>query len=538
VKSGFLRNTSLVGAMTLLSRITGLVRDVVYSTMFGAGSLMDAFLVAFKIPNFLRRITGEGAFSQAFVPVVSEYRLKRTPEETAELVAGVTGTLGTILLGITALGVLGAPVVILLFAPGFETEGSRYELAVEMLRWTFPYIFFISLTALAAGVLNSFGKFGHAAFNPVILNLVMIVFAAFVAPSFEQPGLALAIGVFVAGLIQMTLQFWNLRRIGMLRMPRWAAAHEGVRRVGNLMLPGIFGSSVAQISLLLDTWIASFLVTGSIAWMYYADRLVEFPMGVFAIALATVILPGLSAHHAEASKERFNATLDWALRLTLVISLPAAVGLLMLAGPLIATIYGHGKFEARDVEMASYALMAYSLGLMGFSLVKVLAPGYFARQDTKTPVKVGILSLGVNMGFNLVVVAPAYLLGFPYPHALLALSTGLGATVNTVLLYRGLRRQGVYVPSDRWRKLAVQVVAANAAMALFLWWSAGAWSAWPEWHFTERLWRLAACVLGGGAVYFAILWACGLRWQDIRPERAPGVGPQPAAAGPEGPAGG
>jgi putative peptidoglycan lipid II flippase len=528
VRGGFLKSTSVVGAMTFVSRLTGMVRDMVYSTMFGAGPLMDAFLVAFKIPNFLRRITGEGAFSQAFVPVVSEYRLKRSHEETAELVAGVTGTLGTILLAVTAVGVLGAPLVIFLFAPGFEHEGSRYELAVGMLRWTFPYIFFISLTALAAGVLNSFHKFAWAAFNPIILNVVMIVFAAFVAPHFARPGVALAMGVFVAGLVQLVSQYWNLRRLNLLRRPRWAAAHEGVRRIGRLMLPGIFGSSVAQISLLLDTWIASFLVTGSIAWMYYADRLVEFPMGVFSIALATVILPGLSAHHAEASKERFNATLDWALRLTCVVSLPAAVGLFVLAGPLIATIYGYGKFQPRDVEMASYALMAYAVGLMGFSLVKVLAPGYFARQDTRTPVRVGITALAVNMGFNVLVVVPANLLGFPWPHALLAFSTGLGAYVNTTLLYRGLRRNGVYTPSARWKKLAPQVLAANVAMAGFLWWSAGDWAAWSGWPLRVRLLRLALAIAGGVVVYFGVLWVTGLRYRDLRVEA---VRTPPAPAG-------
>lgn len=521
MKGGFLRSTSIVGGMTLVSRVTGMVRDMVYAAMFGAGPLMDAFLVAFKIPNFLRRITAEGAFSQAFVPVVSEYRLKRTQDETAELVAGVTGTLGTILLVVTAIGVVGAPFVIMLFAPGFEPEGARHDLAVEMLRWTFPYIFFISLTALAAGVLNSYGKFGWAAFNPVVLNVVMIVFAAFVAPRFEQPGLALAIGVFVAGAIQLAWQYWNLRRLGLLRMPRWHAAHEGVRRIGRLMLPGIFGSSVAQVSLLLDTWIASFLVAGSISWMYYADRLVEFPMGVFSIALATVILPGLSAHHAEASHERFNATLDWGLRLTLLVSMPAAVGLAMLAGPLTASIYAYGKFEARSVEMASLALIAYSLGLMGFSLVKVLAPGYFARQDTRTPVRAGLISLGVNMAFNLAVVVPAHLLGFPYPHALLAFSTGLGAYVNTWLLYRGLRKSGVYVPSGRWKRLAGQVAAANVAMAAVLWWAAGDWSAWIGWSVGERLLRLALCIGGGAGTYFAVLFALGLRVRDLKVDPAP-----------------
>jgi putative peptidoglycan lipid II flippase len=516
MKGGFLRSTTIVGAMTLVSRVTGVVRETVYAAMLGASPAMDAFLVAFKIPNFLRRITAEGAFSQAFVPVVSEYRQKRSPEEAERLVAGVTGTLGLLLLSVTALGIVGAPVVIYLFAPGFDQAGSRHELAVEMLRWTFPYIFFISLTALGAGVLNSYGKFGTAAFNPVILNVVMIVFAAFVAPHFAKPGLALAIGVFVAGIVQLIAQFRGLAKIGMLGRPRWAWADEGVRRVGRLMLPGIFGSSVAQVSILLDTWIATFLVTGSISWNYYADRLVEFPMGVFSIALATVILPRLSAHHAQESPERFNSTLDWGLKLTCLVSLPAAVGLFMLAGPLNATLYGYGRFNAHDIWMTSIALMAYALGLLAFSLVKVLAPGYFARQVVGPAVRAGVISLIVTMTFNVGVAFPASRLGVPAPHALLALATGIGAYVNTWLLYRGLRRAGVYTPSPAWRRFAGQIVLANLAMALFLWWAAGSWADWPQWRALARVARLGLCVGGGGAVYGAMLWLAGLRYRDLR----------------------
>ncbi len=517
MKGGFLRSTSIIGAMTLLSRVSGLVRDMVYSRMFGTGPAMEAFFLVFKIPNFLRRITGEGAFSQAFVPVVSEYRLKRTHDEVDALVAGTMGTLGMLLFVVTAIGVIAAPIVIFIFAPGFESVGDRHDLAVEMFRWMFPYIFFISLTALGAGVLNTYGKFGTAAFNSVILNIVMILFATSIAPHFAKPSLGLAVGVFVAGVIQLVAQFRGLHRLGLLSRPRWAWRDPGVRRIGRLMLPGIFGSSVAQFSLLLDTWIASFLMAGSFSWMYYADRLVEFPMGVFSIALATVILPGLSAHHAEESPERFNETLDWALRLTCLVSLPAAVALFVLAGPLTTTIYAYGKFTPRDVDMASYALMAYAIGLMGFSLVKVLAPGYFARQDTRRPVRVGIIALSVNIGFNLVVVIPASRMGFPAPHALLALATGIGAYVNTWLLYRGLRRAGVFVPSDRWRRLAVQAVAANLAMAAFLWWAAGSWAGWIEWRALTRLLHLGLCVGGGAAVYGAVLWLMGLRFRDLRP---------------------
>jgi putative peptidoglycan lipid II flippase len=517
MKGNFLRNTSIVGAMTLLSRVTGMARDMVYSRMFGAGPLMDAFIVAFKIPNFLRRITGEGAFSQAFVPVVNEYRVKRSHEEVDALVAGVMGTLGWLLFLITAIGVVAAPVLIVFFAPGFEGAGGRLDLAAQMLRWTFPYIFFISLTALGSGVLNSYGKFGTAAFNPVILNIVMIVFAAWLAPHSANPGVTLSIGVFVAGVLQLVAQFRGLSRLGLLSWPRWRYAHEGVRRIARLMLPGIFGSSVAQIAQLLDTWIASFFVTGSLTWMYYAVRLAEFPMGVFSIALATVILPGLSVHHSEESPERFNGTLDWALRLTSVISLPASVALFVLAGPLIATINGYGRFGSHDVLMSAYALMSNAAGLMGLSLVKVLLPGYTARQDTRTPVRIGITALSVAILFDLVVVVPAAYFGAPIPHAILALSSGIGAYVNCCLLYRGLRASGIYRPSPLWKRLGLQLLLANLAMALFLWWAAGAWDTWTQWSALIRIGRLTACVLGGAFIYGAVLWLMGLRPRDLRP---------------------
>jgi putative peptidoglycan lipid II flippase len=427
---------------------------------------MDAFLVAFKIPNFMRRLTAEGAFSQAFVPVISEYKVRKSHAEVRELVGGVTGVFGLVLFVITLVGVIAAPVLAYVFAPGFRSKGTHFDLTVEMLRFTFPYMFFISLVALGSGVLNSYNRFAVPALNQTLLNVVMIVSAGVVAPYFANPGLVLAIGVFVAGAVQLVAQFPALHALGLLPRPRFDRAHEGVKRIARLMLPGIFGSSVAQVSLLLDTVIASFLMVGSVTWLYSADRLVEFPMGVFSIALATVILPGLSAHHSERSHEKFNATLDWALRLTLTVVVPAAVGLLMLSGPLIATIFGYGAFTHRDVLMCGYALMAYSLGLIGFSMVKVLAPGYFARQDTKTPVKVGLIALAVNMGFNLGVVVPAFLMGFAIPHILLAFSTGLAALVNSALLYRGLRREGIYRPSAAWKRLLPQIGLATLAMAV------------------------------------------------------------------------
>jgi putative peptidoglycan lipid II flippase len=517
MKTGFLRSTSIVGAMTLLSRITGLVRDVVYAHLFGANGFMDAFLMAFRIPNFLRRITGEGAFSQAFVPVVAEYRLRHDQAAMQRLVAGVSGRLGLILLGITAIGVIGAPIVIVLFAPGFGFDSPRHDLAVSMLRWTFPYIFFISLTALGAGVLNAYGKFGTAAFNPILLNLVMIGFAAWIAPHSNSPGVVLAVGVFVAGVVQLVAQFRGLARLGVLTWPRWSGAEEGVARVARLMLPGIFGSSVAQISLLIGSWVASFLMTGSISWMYYADRLVEFPMGVFSIALATVILPGLSAHHVEQSAARFSATLDWALRLTVLVTVPATLGLVLLAGPLTATIYGHGHFVARDVVMGGYALIGAAFGLLGYSLVKVLAPGFYARQDTRTPVRIGLIALCVTIAFNLLVVAPASYAGFPAPFALLALSPGVGAYVNVWLLHRGLTSRGVLVTTGHWRALlSRQLPLANAALAAFLWWTSGDWAKWIGAPSVEQVARLGFCVIGGATVYAGTLWLLGLRPKDLR----------------------
>lgn len=515
--SSFLRSTSIVGGYTLLSRVTGLARDMVYSRMFGAGVLMDAFLVAFKIPNFMRRLFAEGAFSQAFVPVVSEYRVRSTHDEVRDLVDGAAGTLASFLALVTVVGIVVAPLLVLLFAPGFRAEEAKFDLTVEMLRWTFPYLLFISLTALAGGVLNSYGRFAVPAFTSTLLNLTMIVFAAWVAPRFEQPALALAIGVFVAGALQLAFQIPFMLRLRLLRRPRWRWDHSGVRKIGRLMMPAIFGSSVSQVALLLDTLIASFLATGSIAWLYYADRLMEFPLGVFSIALATVILPGLAAHHAAASPARFTAMLDWALRLTIVVVLPATAALLVLAGPLTVAIFHYGRFDENDVRMSSLALMAYSSGLLGFSLVKVLAPGFFARQDTRTPVRIGIQSLGVNIGLNLAIVLPLALThDRPGLHALLALNNGIGAWYNSSMLYRGLRRQGVLKPSPGWRRLFVQIASATVLMCAFLWWLAGDTARWIEMGAWQRVQWMSLLVAGGAVIYFGVLWLLGLRPADLR----------------------
>jgi putative peptidoglycan lipid II flippase len=528
LSGGFFKSTSIVGAFTLLSRVTGLLRDMVYSRMFGAGVLMDAFLVAFKIPNFMRRLFAEGAFSQAFVPVVSEYKVQRPHDEVRELVDGAAGTLAWFLTVVTIVGVVAAPLLVLLFAPGFRVDEGKFDLTVEMLRWTFPYLLFISLAALAAGVLNSYGKFAVPALTSTLMNLVMIVFAAWIAPSFERPGIVLAIGVFVAGVVQFAFQVPYLVKMGLLRRPRWRWSHAGVRKIGSLMLPAIFGSSVSQVALLLDVLIASFLATGSIAWLYYADRLMEFPLGVFSIALATVILPGLAAHHAAQAPERFTATLDWALRLVVVVVLPATTALIVLSGPLTVAIFHYGKFDEHDVRMTSLAVTAYASGLLAFSMVKVLAPGYFARQDTRTPVRIGIQALGVNMGLNLLVVLPLALL---YPdrtglHALLALNNGIGAWYNSTMLYRGLRKQGVLHHASGWRRMLWQVLAGNVVMIAFLWFVAGDTQRWVEMGAWSRAQWMTLLVVGGGGLYFGTLYILGMRVHEFRVRPA---GPQPPA---------
>jgi len=379
MSKALLKSTGIVSAMTSLSRISGFVRDMVYAQMFGAGTGTDAFFVAFRIPNFLRRLFAEGAFSQAFVPVFSEYQTQRSRAELQELVDQVAGTLGAILFVISAIGVLAAPVLILLFAPGFTADAGKYELTVAMLRITFPYLLFISLTAFAGSVLNSCGKFSIPAITPVLLNLTMIAAALWLAPRMERPVVGLAWGVFIAGIIQLGFQVPFLRQVKLLPRPRWGWASQGVQQVLKLMLPAIFGSSVAQVNLLIDTLLASFLVSGSVSWLYYSDRLVEFPLGIFGVALGTVILPKLSRQHASAETDGFSHTLDWALRWALLIGIPATVALIILSGPILSALFQYGQFDAHDVAMSTRSLMAFSLGLVAFMLIKVLAPGFYAR---------------------------------------------------------------------------------------------------------------------------------------------------------------
>jgi len=508
--------TSVVGFMTLLSRITGLARDIAFSAWFGSGPVMDAFAVAFKIPNLMRRFFAEGAFSQAFVPVISEYRTHRSHAETRELVGRVAGTLGVALFAFTAIGVVAAPALILIFAPGFGGEDGRFALAADMLRFTFPYILFVSLTALAGSVLNAHRRFAVAAFTPVLLNVVMIAFAGWIGPALPRPELGLAAGVLAAGIVQLAFQLPFLRRLDLLPRPRLGFGHEGVRRILKLMAPALFGSSVAQISVLLDTLIASFLLAGSISWLYYSDRLVEFPLGVFGIALATVILPRLSEHHATQSSQTFSDTLDWALRLVIVVGVPSAVGLALLAEPLLATMFLRGEFTQRDVEMAAASLRAYAPGLLGFILVKVLAPGYFARQDTRTPVRVGLQSLALGMALSGAFVLILLWTRWAPAHAGIAAATACSALMNAALLLAGLRRQGIYRARPGWAALAWRVVVPSAVMALAV--AGGLFIAgdWFAMSTLERIVSLAAFVVGGAAVYFLACHLVGLRASELR----------------------
>ncbi|MEA5444751.1 murein biosynthesis integral membrane protein MurJ [Gammaproteobacteria bacterium AB-CW1] len=510
-----LRSTGLVGGMTLLSRVLGFVRDVVFARFFGAGPVMDAFFVAFKIPNFMRRLFAEGGFSQAFVPVIGEYRSQREHAEVQALVDRVAGILGAVLVLITLIGVVAAPVLILIFAPGFDGEDGRRELATAMLRWTFPYLLFISLVSLAAGILNTYNRFGVPAFTPVLLNVCLIGAAVWLAPYFDEPGMALAVGVFAAGVAQLLFQIPFLKHLRLLPRPRWDPKHEGVRRIMRLMAPALFGSSVAQINLVIDTIIASFLVAGSVSWLYYSDRLMEFPLGVFGIALATVILPGLSARYAEKDPKAFSDTLDWALRLVWLVAVPAAVGLFCLAGPMLSTLFQYGEFTAHDTRMAAWSLMAYAFGLVGFTLVKVLAPGYFARQDTKTPVKAGVVAMVSNMVLNLAFVLPMVMTGFVAPHMGLALATAIAAFINAGLLYMGLRRRGVYRPGPGWASLFFKGLVANGVMAAVVLWLAGPLADWLDAGVWERVGLLAVCIGTGALVYGLVLLLLGLRRRHV-----------------------
>ncbi|PVZ70690.1 murein biosynthesis integral membrane protein MurJ [Pelagibaculum spongiae] len=506
---GLLSSTLLVSSMTMLSRVMGFARDIILARLLGGSPAADAFFVAFKIPNFMRRLFAEGAFSQAFVPVLSQWREEGGKAAVRDLVAHSGGTLALILFVVNLIAVIAAPLLVTVFAPGFIDQPEKFELAGQLLRVTFPYLMLISLTAFCGAILNTWGKFGIPAFTPVLLNISLIIAALVFAPGMEQPVVALAWGVFVAGIAQLLFQLPFVWKLGLLPKLKWGGQHKGVKQILTLMIPALFGVSVGQINLLLDTLLASFLQDGSISWLYFSDRLMEFPLGVFGVALATVVLPHLSRTHTSGDTVKFSASIDWSLRMVFLIGLPAALGLGLLAEPMLATLFQYGAFTDHDVLMAARSLRAYSLGLLVFILVKVLANGFYARQDMKTPVRIAIIAMVVNMAFNLALI-------FPLQHAGLALATSLSAIVNAGLLWHGLAKSGVWKAAAGWGVFILRLLLALFTMGFILLWFTPESGWWLAQNALNRgLWLTG--LIGGGALgYFCVLLISGLRVRHIR----------------------
>lgn len=499
--------------MTMLSRILGLVRDMVLMGVFGAGGLMDAFLVAFKIPNFLRRLFAEGAFSQAFVPILTEYKETRSFNEVQLLISRVSGVLSSILLVLTVVVILLAPQVVYVFAPGFAGDATKFNAATELLRLTFPYLLFISMTAFFGSILQSYGRFAAPAFAPVLLNLCMIGGALLVSPLLDKPIMALGYAVALSGLLQLLLQLPQLWQQKLLVPPSLGFGDEGVRRTLKLMLPAIFGVSVTQINLLLSTVFASLMIAGSVSWMYAAERLSELPLGLIGVAIGTVILPSLSSSRAKSDHDTFKKTIDWAARLIIVIGLPASLAMFVLSDVLMDALFVRGQFTHQDALMSGVALKALSGGILGFMLIKIFAPAFFAGQDTKTPVKIGIVSVFANMIFSVLFIGLFYLLQLPL-HGGLALATTAASFVNAGLLYTLLHRRGIFRFGAHWKKMSLQFVVASVAMVAAL------YAILPYYPLNGAQWLKIAILLGicalGAAVYGIVLLATGFRPRQLR----------------------
>nr|WP_301338339.1 murein biosynthesis integral membrane protein MurJ [Vibrio sp. 99-8-1] len=511
-----LKSGLIVSLMTLVSRILGLVRDVVVANLMGAGASADVFFFANKIPNFLRRLFAEGAFSQAFVPVLTEYHAQGDKEKTRQLIARVSGTLGVLVTIVTVIGVVGSGAVTALFGAGWFIDwlndgpsAGKFELASFMLKITFPYLWFITFVALSGAILNTLGKFAVSSFTPVFLNVMIIASAWFIAPNLSQPEVGLAIGVFLGGLVQFLFQIPFLIQQGVLVKPQWGWRDPGVVKIRTLMIPALFGVSVSQINLLFDTFIASFLATGSISWLYYSDRLLEFPLGLFGIAIATVILPALSRKHVDNQHQAFKNTMDWGIRMVLLLGLPAMLGLMVLAKPMLMVLFMRGEFTPHDVNQASLSLIAYAAGLLNFMLIKVLAPGYYSRQDTKTPVKYGIIAMVSNMVFN------AIFASF-YGYVGLAMATALSALVNMSLLYRGLHKANVYCVTKQTVVFTAKLIVSGAAMVAALLWQLPEMSQWLSWNIMERVMMLATLIGFGGLVYVVTALISGIRLNHLK----------------------
>lgn len=511
-----LRSTATFGALTLVSRVAGYARDLVQSAVFGASAATDAFVIAYRIPNFLRRIFAEGSFQTAFIPVFTEYKERGDPQALKDLLDHVAGMLCAVVLLVTAIGILAAPLIAALFAPGTLADPARFELLTTLLRITFPYLAFISMTALAAAVLNSHGRFAVPALTPVLHNLAMIAAMLTLPSLLGVPIHALAYGVLLAGAVQLIVQWVALVRLGVVPRLKFDRSHPGVRRIFALMLPTIFGASVAQVNLLIGTVFASLLASGSQTWLYLTDRLMEFPQGIVGAALATVILPALSRSHATGDAERYSATIDWGLRIALLVALPATIGLIVLAEPLNATLYQYGRFSAFDTQMAALSLVALAVGLPGFMVAKVLAPAFFSRQDTRTPVRAAVFTVAANVALCAGIVTPLWLLGVEGAHAGIALATALAGILNAWLLWRYLRRDGRVQWQPGWGRFGVRVVLACAAMAgtvLVARWQVGVWGDLPT---LLRIANLAWVVALAVAVYALVLAALGFRPRDLR----------------------
>lgn len=499
-----LKSLAAVSSMTMVSRVLGFVRDAIIARIFGAGMMTDAFFVAFKLPNLLRRIFAEGAFSQAFVPILAEYKSQQGEEATRTFIAYVSGLLTLVLALVSLIGVIAAPLVIWITAPGFTDTPDKFAITAALLRITFPYIFFISLASLAGAILNTWNRFSVPAFAPTLLNISMILFSLFATPYFNPPVLALAWAVIAGGILQLGYQLPHLKKIGMLVLPRLNLRDTGVWRVLKLMAPAILGVSVSQISLIINTIFASFLISGSVSWMYYADRLMELPSGVLGVALGTILLPSLAKSVAKGDNKEYSRLMDWGLRLSLLLALPCAVALGILSKPLIVSLFQYGQFSNHDASMTQRALIAYSIGLVGLIIVKVLAPGFYSRQDIKTPVKIAIITLVLTQLMNLLFIVPLQ-------HAGLSLSIGLAACLNAGLLLWQLLKQKIYTPQPGWLAFILKLVISVAIMATALLFTMYFVSAWDSGNMLIRLCRLMMIVIVGIVAYFSSLFILGFR---------------------------
>lgn len=508
MSQSLLKSSSLVSGLTLSSRILGFIRDLVIAQVFGASASTDAFFVAFKIPNFLRRLFAEGAFSQAFVPVLAAAREEGGDAKVKAVIDRVAGSFTLLLVILTLAGTILSPLLIQIFAPGFNGVPDQAQLAAELLRITFPYLILIALTALSGGILNTYGHFLTPAVTPVLLNLAMIFASLTLAPHFDQPVTALAVGVLLGGILQLAIQIPPLWRRGLLPHPKLALRHPEVRRVLDLMSPALFGASVTQVNLLINTLLASLLTTGSISWLYYSDRLLEFPLGLLGVAVGTVILPHLSGSRARGDEEAFSRTLDWGLRTLLLIGLPATLGLVCLAEPLMYTLFQHDHFHSEDARMAARSLIAYGSGLPGFLAIKVLVPGFSAREDLRTPARIGVYAVGVNLLVS--VLSTFWLAPDGYGHAGLALAASLAALFNAILLFAILTIRGLYRPGPGSRLFLIRLIIGNATLGIFLVLIAKS-VPFESLASLERILALAGLIGGGMLLYGLSLLALGVR---------------------------